>query len=124
MAHYGLSFEQCCAFMGGHPPPMDDLNLIPDSTDRVEMLKQLKALSKEDVKRIESGIGYVRFFDKQLEDDDEDHHVLIAGYLPTQFEEMDYPLGHLKDAAWYIPDAPKWVRDCTGLSPDDFENYD
>ena len=124
MAHYGLSFEQCCAFMAGHPPPIDDLALVPYSRDRAEMLKLLKAVSKEDRKRIESGIGYIRFFSKQLDDDDADHHVLIAGYLPREFELLEIPWSHLKEAAWYIPDAPKWVRDCTGLSPDDFEDYD
>jgi len=113
--------------MGGYePPPIADYELIPTySCDKKdECLQNLKGLKKSEVKRIEQAAGYLRVFHRTLDQDDFDHMTLIAGYIPDEFCAMEAHYSHLKTAAWYIPKAPKWVRDATGLSPADFDDDD
>jgi hypothetical protein len=122
LANFGLSYGACVEMMGGYEPVFSDYDLIPKYAydKRDECLESLNALTTEEIKRIEQACGYATVFHRILEEDTVRHMTLLAGYVPQEFCEIDAKCDHLRNAAWYIDDAPQWVRDATGCGPEDF----
>ena len=123
LANFGLSYSACVEMMGGYEPVFSDYDLIPKYAydKRDECLERLNALTPSEVKRIEQACGYATVFHRMLQEDTVRHMTLLAGYLPQEFCEIEIKCYHLRNAAWYIPEAPAWVRDATGCSTEDWD---
>jgi len=123
LANFGLSYGACVDLMGGFEPAFSDYDLIPEYTNsnKEDCLERLNSLTPDEVKRIEQACGYVRVFHRTLEQDTVRHMTLLAGYIPQEFCQIETKCNHLRNAAWYIDDAPQWVRDATGCGPEDWD---